>query len=126
MPVTRPQNRATRRPPPAASAMRGRWKPRWTRSAWWISRRCSHHWPRAKNPAEDPLPWCRGRYNLRVSCLSYEPGASLSAMNTKPVAEFVRHHYRHFNAAALIDAADGYIALLKSGGKMMVTLAGAM
>ncbi|HET7174649.1 MAG TPA: deoxyhypusine synthase family protein [Gammaproteobacteria bacterium] len=47
-------------------------------------------------------------------------------MNTKPVAEFVRHHYRHFNAAALIDAADGYIKLLKSGGKMMVTLAGAM
>ena len=47
-------------------------------------------------------------------------------MNTKPVAEFVRHHYRHFNSAALIDAADGYIKLLKSGGKMMVTLAGAM
>ena len=47
-------------------------------------------------------------------------------MNTKPVAEFVRHHYRHFNAAALIDAADGYIKLLKSGGKMMMTLAGAM
>jgi deoxyhypusine synthase len=47
-------------------------------------------------------------------------------MNTKPVAEFVRHHYRHFNAAALVDAADGYIKLLKSGGKMMVTLAGAM
>ena len=47
-------------------------------------------------------------------------------MNTKPVAEFVRHHYRHFNSAALIDAADGYIKLLESGGKMMVTLAGAM
>lgn len=47
-------------------------------------------------------------------------------MNTKPIAEFVRHHYRHFNAAALVDAADGYIKLLKSGGKMMVTLAGAM
>ena len=47
-------------------------------------------------------------------------------MNTKPIAEFVRHHYRHFNAAALVDAADGYIKLLESGGKMMVTLAGAM
>jgi deoxyhypusine synthase len=46
--------------------------------------------------------------------------------NTKAVAEFVRHHYRHFNSAALIDAADGYIAQLKKGGKMMVTLAGAM
>ena len=39
---------------------------------------------------------------------------------------FVRRHFRHFNAAALIDAADGYIAHLASGGKMLVTLAGAM
>ena len=47
-------------------------------------------------------------------------------MNTQPVADFIRHHYRHFNAAALIDAAEGYKKLLKAGGKMMVTLAGAM
>jgi len=47
-------------------------------------------------------------------------------MNTKAVAEYVRHHYRHFNSAALIDAADGYIKLMRDGGKMMVTLAGAM
>ncbi len=46
-------------------------------------------------------------------------------MNT-PVTTFLRHHYRHFNAAALIDAADGYRAHLDGGGKMMVTLAGAM
>ena len=38
--------------------------------------------------------------------------------NTKAVAEFVRHHYRHFNSAALIDAADGYIAQIKKGGKI--------
>ena len=25
-----------------------------------------------------------------------------------PISTFLRHHYRHFNAAALIDAADGY------------------
>jgi deoxyhypusine synthase len=42
------------------------------------------------------------------------------------ITEFLRHHYKHFNAAALIDAADGYIAHLAEGGKMMVTLAGAM
>jgi len=46
--------------------------------------------------------------------------------STAPVTAFLRHHYRHFNAAALIDAADGYIAHLDQGGKMMVTLAGAM
>src|SRR5690606_12067583 len=45
---------------------------------------------------------------------------------TGPVSRFIRHHYRHFNAAALIDAADGYAAHLDSGGAMMITLAGAM
>jgi deoxyhypusine synthase len=43
-----------------------------------------------------------------------------------PVTTYLRHHYRHFNAAALIDAADGYRTHLDAGGKMMVTLAGAM
>jgi deoxyhypusine synthase len=42
------------------------------------------------------------------------------------ITEFLKHHYKHFNSAALIDAADGYIAHLNEGGKMMVTLAGAM
>lgn len=42
------------------------------------------------------------------------------------VAEFIRHHYRHFNAAALIDAAESYRSHLAAGGQMMVTLAGAM
>lgn len=43
-----------------------------------------------------------------------------------PVSRFVAHHYRHFNAAALLDAAKGYEAHLRKGGKMLVTLAGAM
>ena len=42
------------------------------------------------------------------------------------ITDFLRHHYRHFNAAALIDAADGYNKHLAEGGKMMITLAGAM
>jgi len=43
-----------------------------------------------------------------------------------PVSKFIEHHYRHFNAAALMDAAKGYETHLNEGGKMMVTLAGAM
>jgi len=43
-----------------------------------------------------------------------------------PVSQFIAHHYRHFNAASLKDAADGYRQHLDSGGKMFVTLAGAM
>ncbi|MCB2377495.1 deoxyhypusine synthase family protein [Hymenobacter sp. BT635] len=42
------------------------------------------------------------------------------------VTNFLKHHYRHFNAAALIDAAEGYNKHLADGGKMMITLAGAM
>lgn len=42
------------------------------------------------------------------------------------ITEFLKHNYRHFNAAALIDAAEGYKTHLDQGGKMMVTLAGAM
>ncbi len=43
-----------------------------------------------------------------------------------PISQFLKHHFRHFNAAALVDAAKGYAAHLEKGGKMMVTLAGAM
>jgi len=42
------------------------------------------------------------------------------------ISRFIEHHYRHFNAAALVDAAKGYKSHLEAGGKMMVTLAGAM
>ncbi len=47
-------------------------------------------------------------------------------MKKGPVSRFIEHHYRHFNAASLVDAAKGYEAHLLAGGKMMITLAGAM
>ncbi len=43
-----------------------------------------------------------------------------------PVSRFIDTHYRHFNAAALKDAAEGYSRHLDEGGIMLVTLAGAM
>jgi deoxyhypusine synthase len=45
---------------------------------------------------------------------------------SSPVTTFIRHHFRHFNAAALVDATDAYEKHLRDGGRMMVTLAGAM
>jgi deoxyhypusine synthase len=42
------------------------------------------------------------------------------------IRDFVHHHFRHFNAAALVDAADGYVRHLEGGGVMFMTLAGAM
>ena len=45
---------------------------------------------------------------------------------TGPISQFIQRHYRHFNAATLVDAAEGYARLLGGGGKMFMTLAGAM
>jgi deoxyhypusine synthase len=42
------------------------------------------------------------------------------------ISQFIDHHYRHFNAAALKDAAVGYRTHIAGNGKMLVTLAGAM
>jgi deoxyhypusine synthase len=42
------------------------------------------------------------------------------------ITQFIDHHYRHFNAAALKNAAQGYKAHLDKGGKMFLTMAGAM
>jgi deoxyhypusine synthase len=43
-----------------------------------------------------------------------------------PVSQFIDRHYRHFNAAALKDAADGYVRHLNDGGAMFLVMAGAM
>jgi deoxyhypusine synthase len=43
-----------------------------------------------------------------------------------PISQFIRQHYRHFNAAALVDAAEGYVKLLDEGGRMFLAMAGAM
>jgi len=49
-----------------------------------------------------------------------------STTPTGAISQFLRHHFRHFNAAALIDAAEAYRAHLDRGGAMLITLAGAM
>ncbi len=45
---------------------------------------------------------------------------------SSPISNFIDKYFLHFNAAALVDAADEYNAQLAKGNKMMVTLAGAM
>ena len=42
------------------------------------------------------------------------------------VKAYIKHHYRHFNAAALIDAAEGYRTHLNQGNHMLLAMAGAM
>jgi deoxyhypusine synthase len=55
---------------------------------------------------------------------TYDRATSLASKG--PVSQFIAHHYRHFNAAALVDSAVGFESHLAHGGKMLVTLAGAM
>ncbi len=43
-----------------------------------------------------------------------------------PIRNFITQHYRHFNSATVVDAAKAYETHLAKGGKMFVTLAGAM
>lgn len=47
-------------------------------------------------------------------------------MSTGSISAFIEKHYRHFNAASVVDAAKGYKKHLDEGKKMMITLAGAM
>ncbi len=42
------------------------------------------------------------------------------------VSKFIEKHYRHFNARELVDAAREYKTFVSNGGKMLVSLAGAM
>lgn len=46
--------------------------------------------------------------------------------NKGPVSQFLKENFLHFNAASTIDAAKGYEAHLAAGGKMLISLAGAM
>lgn len=43
-----------------------------------------------------------------------------------PIKDFITTHYKHFNAAVVVDAAQAWVDLLDRGGKMFLTMAGAM
>ncbi len=42
------------------------------------------------------------------------------------IKDFIVHNYRHFNAASLVDASEGWCGHLAKGGKMLLTMGGAM
>ena len=78
---------------------------------------------------EDGLVVRRCQASLCLIFMTLEDEISAMAHSQQAdgsVTRFINHHDRHFNAAALIDAAKGYHQHLASGGKMMITLAGAM
>src|SRR5688572_30612678 len=42
------------------------------------------------------------------------------------ISSFIRQNFRHFNAASVVEAAEGWKRHLDGGGQMLLTLAGAM
>jgi len=48
------------------------------------------------------------------------------AQSKGPVSRFIARSYHHFNSAALLDAAKAYESHIAKGGKMLVTMGGAM
>lgn len=46
--------------------------------------------------------------------------------NNGHISKFMLEHFKHFNSATIIDAANAYQQQLDKGNKMMITLAGAM
>ncbi len=59
---------------------------------------------------------------------SPDPGIAASEVGAErgAVRGFMEHHYRHFNARETLGAARAYEAHIDAGGKMLVSLAGAM
>ncbi|MDH3251820.1 MAG: deoxyhypusine synthase, partial [Ignavibacteria bacterium] len=47
-------------------------------------------------------------------------------MAKKTIDKYLRHHFRHFNVASLIEAADAYTRHIDNGGLMFMSVAGAM
>ena len=50
----------------------------------------------------------------------------MTVKDANNIKAFIKHHYRHFNSAALVDAAEGYVKFLNTGGKMFLAMGGAM
>ncbi len=50
----------------------------------------------------------------------------LERMEAGGISSFIRRHFRHFNAAVVVDAAEGYCEFLASGGRMLAAMGGAM
>src|SRR4051812_27271631 len=47
-------------------------------------------------------------------------------INRMTIKQFIQHNFRHFNAAVVVDAAEAWCRHLEQGGKMFLTMAGAM
>jgi deoxyhypusine synthase len=61
----------------------------------------------------------------RIS-IDEKPGVQKSPLAEGAISRFLKRNFQHFNAATLIEAAEGFRGHVNSGGKMLLALAGAM
>ena len=54
------------------------------------------------------------------------PQETAPSTSQGPISHFLLRHFRHFNARELVAAAQAYKAHVEAGGKMLISLAGAM
>ena len=71
-------------------------------------------------------PFCFSGYALTQQAKKVTKQGKTTMKHANSVKSFIKHHYRHFNSAALIDAAEGYCTHLEKGGLMFLAMAGAM
>ena len=65
---------------------------------------------------------CRYALDNELNCTN----VTKDFLTLMTIREFMDHNFRHFNAAVCVDAAKGWVDHLDAGGKMFLTLAGAM
>ncbi len=58
--------------------------------------------------------------------LDFQANGGCGVDSKDVISQFMEKNYRHFNAAELMDAAKAYKSHVESGGKMLLTMAGAM
>lgn len=54
------------------------------------------------------------------------PAEPPAAKELGPIGKFIEENFKHYNAAVVSEAAAAYVKLVDEGGKMFVTMAGAM
>lgn len=76
--------------------------------------------------AKDDIKFANSIADLLKSKQSTAKTKEPKQSNSSPIKNFIIKNFKHFNAASLVDAAEGYSELIDKGGKMCVSLGGAM
>ncbi len=63
---------------------------------------------------------------MQTSTSTQRTSKLMDGHSSQPISDFMELHFRHFNARETLDASKQFKALVDSGGKMLLAMAGAM